>query len=323
MKNIYRYLIIIIVLITILILLTTYIHEINDRIMLLKETNYIEVKDTAIIENLDEIKLSGINKTNLKYPLDKMFMVEDKKVDLFSLAYGNQVLKIGDTLKKIATPFASDQLYLIFRKSYPIVSLEEMGVQNEQEAYIVKQLAIWEIAYRTRQVKGSELSYIDSVRNDINLKNETIFKKAKDFVAYVENFNNNKNEDIELAPTLIIDNSQVRSIYKDGGYIIGPYSYQVESAGIINSNVTVTDTNGNNVNAKIISGSGIEKTSFNPGEEIYIKTYEDMVDLKIKFEVSAKRMSPTIYETDNGEHYIVNTYIVNNFDKTLEIEWEN
>ena len=35
MKNIYRYLIIIIVLITILILLTTYIHEIKDRIMLL------------------------------------------------------------------------------------------------------------------------------------------------------------------------------------------------------------------------------------------------------------------------------------------------
>ena len=69
MKNIYRYLIIIIVLITILILLTTYIHEINDRIMLLKETNYIEVKDTAIIENLDEINVSGINKTNLKYPL--------------------------------------------------------------------------------------------------------------------------------------------------------------------------------------------------------------------------------------------------------------
>ena len=253
-----------------------------------------------------------------------MYMAEDKKVDLFSLSYGNQGLKIGDILKKIANPFASDQLYLIFRKSYPIVSLEEMGVENEQEAYIVKQLAIWEIAYRTGKAKyGSELSYIDSVRNDINLKNETIFKKAKDFVAYVENFNNNKNEDIELVPTLIINNSEVKSIYKDGGYILGPYSYQVESAGIMNSNITVTDMNGNNVNAKIISGSGIEKTSFNPGEEIYIKTYEDMVDLKIKFEVSAKRMSPAIYETDDGDDYIVNTYIVNNLEKTLEIEWEN
>ena len=323
MKNIYRYLIIIIVLITILILLTTYIHEIKDRIMLLKETNYIKVKDISIIENLDEIKVSEINKTDLKYPLDKIYKVEDKKVDLFSLSYGNQEFKDGNTLKKVAKPFASDQLYLIFRKSYPIVSLEEMGVQNEQEAYMIKQLAIWEIAYRTGEAKyGSELSYINSVRNDINLKNETIFKKAKDFVSYIENFNNNKNEDVELVPTLIVNNSNVKSIYKDGGYILGPYSYQVESAGIMNSNITVTDMNGNNVNAKIISGSGIEKTSFNPGEEIYIKTYEDMVNLKLKFEVSAKRIVPTIYEADNGDDYIVNTYIVNNLDQNLEIEWE-
>ena len=322
MRNIYRYLIIIIVLITILILLTTYIYEINDKIMLLKETNYIKVKDVSIIENIDEIKVSGINETDLKYPLDKMYKVEDKKVDLFSLSYGNQELKDGDILKKIAKPFASDQLYLIFRKSYPIVSLEEMGVENEQEAYMVKQLAIWEIAYRTGKAKyGSELSFINSVRNDINLKNETIFKKAKDFVSYIENFDN-ENEDIELVPTLIINNSNVKSIYKDGGYIIGPYSYQVESAGIMNSNIAVTDINGNNVNAKIISGSGIEKTSFDPGEEIYIKTYENMVNLKIKFEVSAKRIAPTIYEADNGDDYIVNTYIVNDFDKILEVEWE-
>ena len=322
MRNIYRYLIIIIVLITILILVTTYIYEINDKIMLLKETNYIKVKDISIIENLDEIKVSGINRTDLKYPLDKMYKVEDKKVDLFSLSYGNQELKDGDILKKIAKPFASDQLYLIFRKSYPIVSLEEMGVENEQEAYMVKQLAIWEIAYRTGKAKyGSELSFINSVRNDINLKNETIFKKAKDFVSYIENFDN-ENEDIELVPTLIINNSNVKSIYKDGGYIIGPYSYQVESAGIMNSNIAVTDINGNNVNAKIISGSGIEKTSFDPGEEIYIKTYENMVNLKIKFEVSAKRIAPTIYEADNGDDYIVNTYIVNDFDKILEVEWE-
>ena len=322
MKNIYRYIIIIIVLIMTLIILTTYIYEMNDRIMLLKETNYIKVNDTSIIENLDEIKISEIKETGLKSPLNKMYKVEDKKVDIFSLSYGNQELKIGDTLKKIADPFVSDVLYMLFRKSYPIVSLEEMGVENEQEAYLVKQLAIWEIAFRTGEAKyGSELSFINSVRNDMNLKNENIFRKAKDFVSYLENFNN-KDEDIELVPTLIINNSNVKSIYKDGGYILGPYSYQVESAGIMNSNITVTDINGNNVNAKIISKSGIEKTSFDPGEEIYIKTYENMVDLKIKIEVSAKRIVPTIYETNNGDDYIVNTYIVNDIDTILNAEWE-
>ena len=84
------------------IILTTYIHEINDRIMLLKETNYIKVNDTSIIENLDEIKISEINEIGLKSPLNKMYKVEDKKVDIFSLSYGNQELKIGDKLKKIA-----------------------------------------------------------------------------------------------------------------------------------------------------------------------------------------------------------------------------
>ena len=47
-----------------------------------------------------------------------------------------------------------------------------------------------------------------------------------------------------------------------------------------------------------------------------------MVDLKIKIEVSAKRIVPTIYETNNGDDYIVNTYIVNDIDTILNAEWE-
>lgn len=321
MKNIYKYLIVIIILIVILVSITIYRYEQIDKMSLLKETNYIKVENGVVIENLDEIKISKIDETNLQYPLDKIYKVEGEQADLFSLSYGNDNLEIGETLTKIEDPFASDALYMIFRKSYPTVSLEEMGVENVEQAYQVKQLAIWEIAWRTGEAKyGSELSLVDSIKNDMNLQNDTIFKKAKDFISYIEDFDASE-EGINLVPTLIVDNSKVRSVYDDGGYILGPYSYQVESGDVIDCTVTLTDIDGNSINAKTVERNGMEKTNFNPGETFYIKTFEEEKDLNIKIEVSAKRMVPTIYEADNGDDYIVNTYIINDMDVNLKAEW--
>ena len=322
MKNIYKYLIVIIILIVILVSIITYRYELIDKMSLLRETNYFSIEDGFVIENLNEIKVSKINESNLQSPLNKMYKAEDEQADLFSLSYGNADLEVGDTLTQIDKPIASDALYMIFRKSYPTVSLEEMGVESVEQAYQVKQLAIWEVAWRTGESKyGSELSFVDSVRNDMNLQNDTIFKKAKDFISYIENFNANEDENITILPTLVIDNDNVRSVYNDGGYIIGPYYYQVESGDVIDCTVTLTDMNENFINAKTVERNGMEKTSFNPGEPFYIKTFEEEKNMQIKIKVSAKHMMPTIYEAENGDDYIVNTYIVDNFDTTLQVEW--
>ena len=325
MKNIYKYLkyiMVIIILIVALISIITYRYELNDKMSLLKETNYFKVEEGAVIKNKEKITVSKIDTTNLQKPLDKMYKAENEEADLFSLSYGNEDLKVGDALKQIDDSFASDALYMIFRKSYPTVTLEEMGVSSPEEAYQVKQLAIWEVAWRTGEAKyGSELSYVDSVRNDLNLKDDTIFKKAKDFVDYIEDFDAEENETVNVIPTLVIKNGNVNSTYKEGGYIIGPYSYQIEAGELIECNISVIDDEGKPIEAKLVKRNGMEQLGVNPGEDFYIKTNEDEKNINIKIEVDVKRMTPTIYEAENGDDYIINTYIPDHIEDTLEIEW--
>ena len=65
----------------------------------------------------------------------------------------------------------------------------------------------------------------------------------------------------------------------------------------------------------------MEQLGVNPGEDFYIKTNEDEKNINIKIEVDVKRMTPTIYEAENGDDYIINTYIPDHIEDTLEIEW--
>ena len=118
-----------------------------------------------------------------------------------------------------------------------------------------------------------------------------------------------------------IKNGNVNSTYKEGGYIIGPYSYQIEAGELIECNISVIDDEGKPIEAKLVKRNGMEQLGVNPGEDFYIKTNEDEKNINIKIEVDVKRMTPTIYEAENGDDYIINTYIPDHIEDTLEIEW--
>lgn len=322
MKNTYKYLIFIIVLIIILVSIITAKYEMRDKIALLVETNKFTVEEGKVIESKDELEVSAVEKTALKNPLNELYKVGEEKAELYSLSYVDENLKVGDKLK--AGVYASDQLYFIFRKSYPTISLEEMGVDSAEEAYLVKQLAIWEIGYRTGEaLYGSELSKIDSIKNDMKLKDDTVFKKAKDLVNYIEDFSFNKDgEDVNIVPTLTVNTTDAKSdyIYYNDGYVVGPYKYDVNCSELIKSSVIATDENGNDIGAKIIESNGMPKTTFSDNDEFYVKCPNTTDDVKVTVEVEVKRLVPRIYEF-GGTDYIANTYVINNMKQDLHINW--
>ena len=149
MKNIYRYLIVILILIVVLVSIVTYRYEIIDRMSLLRENNYLTIEEGTLIDDKDEIRVTQRIEFKRKEPFNVRYKAEDEEEDLFSLSYGNDKLNAGDILKKADVPYVYDQLNLIFKKTYPMISLDEMGVESEEDAYWVKQLVIWEVAWRT------------------------------------------------------------------------------------------------------------------------------------------------------------------------------
>lgn len=323
MKNIYRYLIVILILIVVLVSIVTYRYEIIDRMSLLRENNYLTIEEGTLIDDKDEIKVTQRIEFKRKEPFNVRYKAEDEEEDLFSLSYGNDKLNAGDILKKADVPYVYDQLNLIFKKTYPMISLDEMGVESEEDAYWVKQLAIWEVAWRTGESKyGSELSYIDSIRNDVKLKDETIFRKAQELVRYVENFNYEEKQEVDGVPTLnLYTEDAADPFYDNGGYIVGPYRYTVTAANLEYCEVTALDENGNDVGAQILESNGKIKYKFSAEDEFYVKCPDAETDLVITVKADVKRIHAVIFESESGDDYLINVGIDNHMEQDTKIHW--
>ncbi len=323
MKNIYRYLITIILLIVVLLSVVTYRYEIADRMTLLRENNYLVPAKDTFIDDKEEIFVSEVNQTQIASPLNIMYKAENTNVDIFSLSYGNSELKVGDKLKRCEAPYASDQLNMIFKKTYPSISLEEMGVKTVEEAYMIKQLALWELAFRTGESKyGTELSYVDSVRNDLKLKDETIFRKAEELIRYIEEFDYTDNEEIDLVSTLTVKTLDVKNVfYENGGYIAGPYKYTVTAGELVNCEVTALDNNGNDIGAQILESNGKIKTEFAANDEFYVKCPNNKDDLIVTVKTDVKRLNGVFFEAENGDDYVINAGIDNHMEQPVTIHW--
>lgn len=252
-----------------------------------------------------------------------MYKVENEKANLYFLSYRKNKLEVGNMLKlKKEKEYVSDQLYLLFRETYPNVSLKDMGVNSEEEAYLATQLAIWELAMRTGDVQEySELSLIDSIKEDIGLKNinANVFRKAKNLVNFVENFSYYDNTEIQLVPMLILENDKVKKepISKQNDILLGPYSYKVQAGILTNVEIEITDQDGNDIGGQVTDVNGTEIKDLIEQKEFYVKVPNICDKVKGKIKVEVKRLTPRIY-TDQNSDYVVNTYQ----DNTMEEEFK-
>lgn len=327
-KIIYKYLVIVTILMMIIVFLGAAKKEIQEEMISQIESNIFTQDGSKLTEHKDTLHITEKIKIGNKYPLEYMYKVEEERADLFTLSYKENKLEVGDNVTiKEADKYASDQLFLLFRESYPNVSVEEMGLKNEEEAYQALQLAIWEIAARTGEAEQySELSYIDSVKEEAGLKNVNarVFKKAKDLVNYVEEYTyNNKKEEINLVPTLVIGNAEVKDNVEsiENDYMVGPYSYKVEAGILSSTNITITDEVGNDIGGKVVDINGFEIKDLTTEKNFYIRFPKKYNKVKFNVQTEIKRLIPTIYEGKDCD-YIVDTYEKLNCNKDLYIETE-
>lgn len=321
-KMIYIYLIILTVILGGIIYISALRYELETSMT--SQGNIYLADGREMTELKDNLEILEVVSTDVKEPLDRMYKVGEEKANLFSLSFDTDELKVGDVLTQRKS--ASDALYLIFRESYPNVSLEEMGLDTPEEAYMAMQLAIWEISARTGEANQyTELSKVDSVKETVGLKNVNpkIFKRAKDMVTFVEDYNHLASEEIRLVPTLIIHNDEIseRTISVDDDMLMGPYYFELEAGIFTNAQIILMDQNNQLIDGTITNINGKEIKNLSPNQEFYIRVSNEREYVKFIVKVDYKRLSPTIYEKDNKD-YIANTYTNETLESDLEIEIE-
>ena len=120
----------------------------------------------------------------------------------YSITYNYDIIPQGEL--SYTKYFVSGELTSVFMNGYPNLSYEEMGLENEEEAYIATQLAVYEIISRKQlndisngtfsldMIRASEAQYEDMVNRMLN--------KAKELANYsMENpYDSNATASVEL-----------------------------------------------------------------------------------------------------------------------------
>ena len=312
-------------------------NDTNTSINIENEVNILKTSGDNITLDNDELEVKNIVNISAKNAfedLNKIYKV-DNNANLYSVSKIGNDLSIGSIVKKAEeNESTSDQILLVLRRSYPIVTLEEMGLETEEEAYQATQLALWEVFSRTGESKEKDLiTRIQLIKeelenNNINI-NEKVFTKAEELVEYVEKYSDDEQKDkIDLVPTLLVDNSLVELVEQpekeEDKYLVGPYSFVIKSGYFIKSNITVKDENGNLVHAKFVDKDGNELKEIGENTEFYLSFKELPKNTKYTLGITAdlKRIVVEFYE-NNGKEYVANTYTNVSVPIELTINFES
>lgn len=329
MKRLYFYLIILIIGIFLWINFFSLKNEMRERFVPATYNNLFSAPQENLGLIKENITVSDEIDLDYPFPLNKMYKAEEGQNYLYTLSYrpsGNAIHK-GSSLNQ--TTYASDQITLIFRESYPNVTLEEMGVNSIEEAYLVTQLAIWEVAWRTDESKfGSEYSYIESIKNDIgiNSKTEKIFKKAEDLVRLVESFSYNDDftENYNMTTTLIVNNEDITLKSVNDCAWLGPYYYRVENGIADDAEIELEDEEGEASTYVYLvdeSGKKIKNVKDVYNKPIYVcvpqEHLKDKFVLKLNFKASISKLAGTVYEDNYYDYIMLGTL---RFDGDDEVE---
>ena len=219
--------------------------------------------------------------------------------------------------------YLSDQGMAILMNGYPNNSPAALGCDNEDEAYMATQMALWEVMNRTGESQKSGLIFrVENVTPKAG--KEDFYNKsvaaAKRLVAMAEA------NPYTTVPTMVIDNSQAGLSYLGNDALIGPYTVTIEGTqSAIVKSITASLINAP-ASAKITDANGNEKTSLSSGDSVYVRmsSSEDSKTFKIKFTTDIDRKVGAIY-TKPGEtvqDYVKIETEPNTAERELTIEWE-
>lgn len=306
-------------------------------------SNYVITNGEKYIPVKEEISISNISDIGTK-DFNKKYMAEDENVNVFSAYYhskgeNSELLNIGDKLKLKGTngskegPINNDYIYWIMRKSYPLASLEEMGVDTEEEAYEAEQLAIWQAELIAFDAKAySELNLIKSRKNEYGTSkiNERVYQAAEKLANmaiqspntmytdaekyYLYSQSNSEDEVLNENDYVVLDDSQaqISPVDNDGYHTIGPFYYNIDFGHITNLSYSVTDYEGNKISKiKLIKEDGQEITqsgNLKSSDEFYVRVPEGYKEVKFSINVTVRIYDMYKYLDENKNDYFVCCY---------------
>lgn len=265
--------------------------------------------DKNLIERGSDIKISKVEKDGDFY----YYEVSDGKrtVEVYKINKGGNV-KEGEKLEFIDT--ATDAAFQVLLNSYPNISLNKMGVKSKREAYIVKNLALTEIIFRTDEINSNY--EVDRLVKYKRSKNYKYYVSAKRLVDYAEVFSKEAKKN-DIHPVLTLNANSVKEHFSDKYFVPGPYyatfnefAYSPKFSFDVIDNET-----GESIDFKLLykDEDGVYKSrkyeDVKNGDGVYF-AFVKLTPFKaqLTFKAEAKRVSGCIYKDKNNNYFLVGSY---------------
>ena len=219
--------------------------------------------------------------------------------------------------------YLSDQGMAILIHGYPNCSPASIGCNNEEEAYMATQMALWEVLNRTGESHKSGLIFrVENVTPKSGMEGfyNRAVSAAKKLVAMAEA------DPYVYVPTLVIDNSNVSATYDSNEALIGPYKVNVEGVAASDIKSITASLENAPASARITDANGNIKSSLSNGESIYVKMSksEDTSSFKVNFTADVNRKVGVIYEKSGQavQDYVRLDIIPNSMNQSVTINWK-
>ncbi len=217
--------------------------------------------------------------------------------------------------------YLSDQAMAVLIHGYPYNSAADLGLANNEEAYLATQMALWEVLNRTGESHKAGLIFrVNNVTPKAGM--EGLYQRTTAVAARLVSMA--EASPFYEVPTLVVNTESVtiRNIGTDA--IVGPYYVRVD--GIKTSTLKSITASLENApaSARITDENGNNKTSIGNGDALYVRLSgtEDTVSFNVKFHSDVDKVCGRIYTTggDVQDFCIVDKVPVS-MDEKVTINW--
>lgn len=194
----------------------------------------------------------------------------------------------------------SNKVVAVLMNGYPAKSASQLGLPNDEEAYLATQMAVWTAVNGTSDTKGL---YFDMNKLQPNLKYSVY---TDEMVTNGKRVANQLLSKSYNPGTFALDSSssKVNYEYSDNQIKIGPY--RVNVTGYSSLNKIEVSLSGQPEGTTIVDRNGTSKNTFSRDEEIYVLVNKSLPagSLKLTVKGSANRYVGVIYGKGSWQNFV-------------------
>lgn len=243
------------------------------------EDDKIVIQPSELVGQKRKIQSDELTRYMIDTSDDTYVKLAPTKLDnivAYSLTYKYDVIPTEDMTA--TSSFVKGHMSSVLLKGYPYLTYEQMGLKNEEEAYIATQLAVYELVAREHYASIANgdfsLDTIISADSQYDDMVERVIKKAKEIVE--EAYNNPYEEGTDV----LLEKVPQDFKKQDDSIVIGPFKYEsriddytmkyFNGEYVLNIDFSINSFIEDS-KAKIVDENGNEVESVKSGQSVYIK----------------------------------------------------